>query len=192
MKNQKQAASNAESSSSLNLADLEKIVAKEPEAFFNACNAMRAIIDNQLYKSGHRSLKEYLKTRFAMSRSRGYQLADCARVMEHLSTKVDKNMLPKNERQVRPLVKLPVGEQLLHWLDIRNGGSNSIRSEPKADRWQRLLNSLMRKYHSWPAGEKLLFIETVAELMARMRQEFEKNALKNKKLRNELSAGETA
>ena len=71
-------------------------------------------------------------------------------------------------------------EQCLRWLDICNGGSNSIRSEPKADRWERLLNGLMRKYDSWPDGEKLMFIETVAELMARMRQEFEKNALKNK------------
>jgi hypothetical protein len=180
MKSQPQPPSNAESSSSLNLADLEKIVAKEPEAFFRACDAMRAIIEGGLYKDSYPSLERYLKERFGMSRSRGYQLADCARVMENLSTTVGTTGLPRNERQVRQLVKFPMDEQCLRWLDICNGGSNSIRSEPKSDRWERLLNGLMRKYDSWPDGEKLMFIETVAELMARMRQEFEKNALKNK------------
>ena len=192
MKNQKQAASNAESSSSLNLADLEKIVAKEPEAFFNACNAMRAIIDNQLYKSSHRSLKVYLKTRFAMSRSRGYQLADCARVMEHLSTKVDKPMLPRNERQVRQLVKLPMDEQYFRWMDIRSGRKAQKQSAPELDRYEKLTDWLVTKYQSWPAGEELKFIETVEGLMGDMRRELRDIAAENKKLRNELNAGQPA
>ena len=161
----------AEADSDPHLAELEKTIAKGPEAVFDACKAMRVIIDNQLYKNSHRSLERYLRDRFAMCRSRGYQMADWARVMENLSTKVDKNMLPKNERQVRQLVKLPEDEQLLHWLSVRKETPARKQSATELDRYQKLSIWLANKYLSWPLEGKLKFIETVEELMGDMRRE---------------------
>ncbi|MFT5028530.1 MAG: hypothetical protein ACI9VS_000955 [Candidatus Binatia bacterium] len=152
------------------LADLEKLIITGQETFFESCRAMRSIVENKLYKSRHRSLEAYVKAQFGMSRSRANQLVDCDRVMENLSTKVDKNSLPKNERQIRPLVKLPLDEQLEYWL---SGGDNSSRSKPKADRGERLFNYLLKNYHSLPDEEKPVFITEVEELMVDLKNDLQ-------------------
>ena len=134
---------------------------------------MRIIIKGKLYKVRHRSLENYLKDRFGMCRSRAYQMIACDKVMENLSTKVDKLLLPRNERQIRPLVKLPMDEQYLHWMLIRKGGDNSRRSEPKADRGERLFIYLQKNYHSLPDAEKPRFIDSVEELMVDLKHDLQ-------------------
>ncbi len=153
------------------LADLENTIRREQEAFFEACSAMRAIVEKRLYKARHRSLETYLRAKFGMSRSRAYQLVDCDRVMENLSTKVDKSMLPRNERQVRSLAHLPPDEQLLHWLSIRDG--NATKKPPSApmDRYEALRRWLVQKYKVWPPAERPQFVEVVEKLMQDMRHE---------------------
>jgi hypothetical protein len=54
------------------------------------------------------------------------------------------------------------------------------------DRYDALLDCLTNKYHPWPAGEELKFIETVEGLMGDMRGELRDSEAENKKLRNEL------
>jgi hypothetical protein len=55
--------------------------------------ALREIRDSYLYRQTHSTFELYLKGRWGMSRSRGYQLIDFARE-QYLSTNVDK---PKTE-----------------------------------------------------------------------------------------------
>jgi hypothetical protein len=173
MKIQPQSASETTPDSNASLADLEKLIIIGQETFFESCRAMRSIIENKLYKSRYRSLEAYVKARFGMSRSRANQLADCDRVMENLSTKVDKLLLPRNERQIRPLVKLPMDEQFLHWMSIRKGGGDSSRSKPKADQGEILFNYLLKNYHSLPDAEKPVFITEVEELMVDLKNDLQ-------------------
>jgi hypothetical protein len=179
LKIQPQSASETTPDSNASLADLEKLIIIGQETFFESCRAMRSIIENKLYKSRYRSLEAYVKARFGMSRSRANQLADCDRVMENLSTTVDKLLLPRNERQIRPLVKLPMDEQFLHWMLIRKGGGGSIRSEPKDDRGERLFIYLQKNYPLVPDAEKPDFITAVEDLMFNLKHDLKVAGLEN-------------
>jgi hypothetical protein len=80
------------------LVELELVVEQGLATFVDVGNALLEIRDSRLYRGSHDTFEDYLEGRWSMSRQRGYQLIDAARV----STMVDTT----NERQARELVPL--------------------------------------------------------------------------------------
>ncbi|MEM5838778.1 hypothetical protein AAHH59_10810, partial [Pediococcus acidilactici] len=74
-------------------------------AFYEAGVALRELRDTRLYRSTHRTFEEYCRERFGFRRSHSYQMIDAANVVENLSA-IGGQLLPTNERQVRPLTRL--------------------------------------------------------------------------------------
>lgn len=77
---------------------LEKLIEDGLPGRRNAALALFEIHRRRLFKKGFSSFGEYLKKRWNISRSRGYQLLNYAKFIQELSTKVDSSI---NERQVR-------------------------------------------------------------------------------------------
>jgi DNA modification methylase len=102
------------------LLNLEQVVEQGLDAFVAVGQALLEIRDARLYRETHGSFEAYLDERWGVSRSRGYQLIDAARVTKALSTDVDLEP-PANEAQARSLVPLAGDEQAMVevWRDLR-------------------------------------------------------------------------
>ncbi|MEH2198248.1 hypothetical protein [Nostoc sp.] len=97
-------------------------------AFFEAGKALTELRDRRLYRSTHKTFEEYCRDRFAHSRQQSNYLIAAADVYENLTTigcqnVADENLttngsqiLPTNERQVRPMTKLEPQEQQEAWV----------------------------------------------------------------------------
>ena len=87
-------------------------------AFFEAGKALMELRDRRLYRSTHKTFEEYCKERFGYSRRQPYLLMDAAVVFDNLLEKCDPldQVLPTNERQVRPMTKLEPQKQQEVWL----------------------------------------------------------------------------
>jgi DNA modification methylase len=94
------------------LAELEAVVERGLGTFMEVGQALLEVRDGRLYRESYSSFEEYLAKRWGMSRSRGYQLIDAARVAGAVSTIVDVKA-PGNEAQARELVPLLANEQTL-------------------------------------------------------------------------------
>ena len=98
------------------------------KAFFEAGKALTELRDRRLYRSTHKTFEEYCRDRFGHSRQQSNYLIAAADVYENLTTigcqnVVDEKLtanrsqiLPTNERQVRPMTKLEPQEQQEVWL----------------------------------------------------------------------------
>ena len=82
--------------------------------FYEAGVALRELRDKRLYRSTHRTFEKYCRERFRFQRSHSYQMIDAAGVVENLSA-IGGQILPTNERQVRPLTRLEPAQQLEAW-----------------------------------------------------------------------------
>ncbi len=72
------------------LAVLEEVIDRGVQTFIDVGNALAEIRDSRLYRQSHGRFEDYLRERWDMSRSRGYQLIDAAGVTRQLvSTMVD-------------------------------------------------------------------------------------------------------
>ena len=115
-------------------------------AFYQAGIALKELRDRRLYRSSHRTFKEYCQDRFGFTRSHPYRLIDAAIVIDNLvqmspngrqnNSELDRlgGILPTNERQCRPLSKLEPEKQREVWQQAieLNGGrvpSGKIVSE---------------------------------------------------------------
>jgi VRR-NUC domain len=83
---------------------LEAIIERGVQTFVEVGEALMEIRDSRLYKQTHSSFESYLRERWKMSRPRGYQLIDAAK----LSTTVDSP--PENEWQAR--TRIGAGERV--------------------------------------------------------------------------------
>lgn len=112
------------------LADLEQVVDHGLSTFVEVGLALLAIRDGRLYRAGYASFEEYLEGRWRLSRSRGYQLVDAARVAGVLSTTVDIGA-PTNEAQARELVPLLTEEEALvqTWRALRASHGEAVTAE---------------------------------------------------------------
>ncbi|NDJ25578.1 hypothetical protein GS682_28990 [Nostoc sp. B(2019)] len=96
-------------------------------AFFEAGKALMELRDRRLYRSTHRTFEEYCRDRFGHSRQQSNYLIAAAEVYENLTTigcqnvvnkdltTIGSQILPTNERQVRPLTKLEPQQQQEVW-----------------------------------------------------------------------------
>jgi hypothetical protein len=88
------------------------------------------IRDQRLYRTDFASFDDYLRTRWKMSRSRGYQFMTSARIASELAVPLGEigqtgengqdvsttvGILPERESQLRPLAKVEPGERRPIW-----------------------------------------------------------------------------
>ncbi|MBD6620882.1 hypothetical protein FNW02_35410 [Komarekiella sp. 'clone 1'] len=100
---------------------------KVERAFFEAGKALMELRDRRLYRSTHKTFEEYCRDRFGHSRQQSNYLIAAAEVYENLTTigcqnvvnedltTIGSQILPTNERQVRPLTKLEPQQQQEVW-----------------------------------------------------------------------------
>ena len=98
------------------LEELENIVRTNFGAFVQTGMALAEIRDRKLYRERFKTFEAYCKDTLEVSRSRAYRLIDSASVIQNLSPMGD--ILPKNERQVRPLTKLEPEIQIRAWQNV--------------------------------------------------------------------------
>ena len=96
-------------------------------AFYAAGRALGELRDRKLYRSTHKTFKEYCQDRFGFTRSHPYRLIDAASVIDNLSQMSPNgrqnnspsdnvgDIIPTSERQCRPLAKLEPQQQKEIW-----------------------------------------------------------------------------
>lgn len=116
-------------------------------AFYEAGKALMELRNRRLYRSTHKTFEDYCRDRFGFERRHPYRLIDAASVVDNLiqmcpiGTQTETELtqeqmcpigfqiLPANERQVRPLTKLEPDEQRSCWqLSVFEAG-NKVPSE---------------------------------------------------------------
>lgn len=91
------------------LAECEKIISRNLQAFREAGNALLKVRDSKLYRASFETFEIYCRTKWGFSRQHASNLLNAAESVNVLSTMVDK--LPETERQARPLAKLETPEE---------------------------------------------------------------------------------
>jgi len=112
------------------LDELESIVERDSQAFYNVGGALREIRDFRLYEKvrGVATFETYIEHRFGMRRSFAYYLIAAADLKDNLSTMVDR--IPANERQARALIGLPPADQQEVWQEVLERAPKNDDGEP--------------------------------------------------------------
>ena len=104
----------------------ERLERQVEKAFYLAGLALQELRDKRLYRSSHKTFEEYCRDRFGHSRQKSNYLIAAAGVFDNLTTIGCQNLsedlttnslqiLPINERQIRPLTKLEPNQQCEVW-----------------------------------------------------------------------------
>jgi hypothetical protein len=91
------------------------VICRGLSTFYEVGAALTYIKHGGLYREDHKTFESFCREAFDLSRAHAYRLIESSQVMNNLSPMGDKCHLPKNERQVRALSKLPAAEQRLVW-----------------------------------------------------------------------------
>ena len=103
------------------LTHLENLIARNQCHFHKIGKALKEIRDSRLYKLIlFETFEAYTKARWDMGKSNAYRLIQAYQVVNNLSPIGD--ILPGNESQVRPLVKLNPFEQRKAWKTFLDTG----------------------------------------------------------------------
>ena len=98
------------------LADRHRLELKVENAFVQTGSALRELRDRRLYRSTHKTFEEYCQDRFSFTRRSVDYLIAASDVVENLKMRtIGSQILPTNERQVRPLTNLEPDEQRQLW-----------------------------------------------------------------------------
>lgn len=90
------------------LAELEAIIQRGKQTFFEVGNALAQIMEEQLYKEkGFGSFAEYCETVWGFKKTYAYQLVQSAELVKELPATVSAIAEKMNPAQVRELVKIP-------------------------------------------------------------------------------------
>jgi hypothetical protein len=122
------------------LSAAEEVIGRGLNTFVDVGKALIAIRDTRLYRAEYPTFEDYCVHRWQISRTRGYELMQAARVVSEIS-----NMglpEPTNDAQARELAKVPEearGEVWQKVLDETDGKptaaaiKSAARAEPSAD-----------------------------------------------------------
>ncbi|MBR8839754.1 MAG: hypothetical protein DSM106950_38585 [Stigonema ocellatum SAG 48.90 = DSM 106950] len=109
------------------------------KAFYLAGKALLELRDRRLYRSTHKTFEEYCRDRFGHSRQKSNYLIAAVDVFDNLTTIGCQNLpedlttnnlqiLPTNERQIRPLTKLEPDQQRDVWQQAVTEAGNKAPS----------------------------------------------------------------
>lgn len=98
------------------LAGLEATIEAGLNTFVDVGQALLAIRDRRLYRTGYPTFDDYCRRRWGINRAHGYRLIEAAQVVSSLQmSPIGDTPLPANESQARPLSALPPDQQALAW-----------------------------------------------------------------------------
>lgn len=116
------------------LKELETIIKQDLNGFIRVGMALKEIKDSHLYRSQYTSWKDYLKTEWDLTRAYADYQINAFNVVENLNQKCNHGctfenenghhgatsdlLLPRNERQARPLTLLPPVQQITAWEQV--------------------------------------------------------------------------
>jgi hypothetical protein len=150
----------------IRLQELEAIVARGLQTFYEVGQALIEIRDRKLYRVTHKTFEAYCQEKWSIARRTAYQLISATKVVENLCAMAHK--LPTNERQVRPLTKLPPAQQLEIWQKAVEEAPNNV---PTAKIVERLVRE---RENAAPENKPLSEIEQLRQenesLKAEIRQ----------------------
>ena len=92
---------------------LEDIVSKNLRTFYEVGTALQEIRDSRLYRNTHETFEDYCRDRWDMSRIHAHRKIESKIVCDNLLPMG--NIQPVNERQTRPLTRLPEPLQIEAW-----------------------------------------------------------------------------
>lgn len=141
------------SSETLELQQLEGVIERGLQGFYEAGQALRQIRDKKLYRLQYRysSFEAYCQERWQIGKARAYQLIAASRVVTALSTQVDELQLPETEAQTRPLTSLPPGQQLAAW----QAAQQIAGGHPTPEQVRRVSQAVKQPPRQWQAGQQL-------------------------------------
>ncbi len=96
------------------LSELEVIIDKGLNTFYEVGKALSLIREGRLYRASHATFEEYCEKRWEMSRAYAYRTIGAADVVESLSP-IGDIPLPRNEAQARPLTSLEPEQRQEAW-----------------------------------------------------------------------------
>lgn len=97
------------------LSELEEVITKNFQGFYEVGCALAEISASKLYRLTHNTFEDYCRERFEVARRTAYQYIEAKDVMDNVRHGAQTKLLPVNERQVRPLVKLSPEDQIEAW-----------------------------------------------------------------------------
>ncbi|MEG4804163.1 hypothetical protein QUB63_25140 [Microcoleus sp. ARI1-B5] len=106
------------------LQELESIVEKGLQTFYEVGKALDEILVRKLYRETHKTFEAYCLQKWNIARRTAYQFIEAAQVMENLCAIA--HILPKKENQVRPLTKLSPELQIQIWQEAVESSPNGI------------------------------------------------------------------
>ncbi|WP_026104476.1 hypothetical protein [Anabaena sp. PCC 7108] len=139
------------------LGRLEDRIEKGLRAFWDIGQSLGQIRDKQLYRQSYKTFDEYCLNRWEMSRRSAYRLIQAALVYENVTrgsqsfvnvTHGSQNqILPTNERQIRPLVTLPPEKQREAW-------AKAVSTAPNGKVTADHVAQVAREYHRENSANK--------------------------------------
>lgn len=117
------------------LKELEAVIERGLETFYEVGIALEEIREKKLYRETHSSFEAYCRDKWGIARQTANRFIGAARVRENLEPMGSK--IPTKERQVRPLTQLTPELQLEIWKQAVSNAPNGI---PTAAAVQRLVD----------------------------------------------------
>ena len=105
----------------------EELEEKVEQAFYLAGLALKMLRDKRLYRGTHKTFESYCRERFGHSRQKANFLIVAADIYQHLTTN-GCQILPANERQIRPLCLLQPDQQTEAWITALKEANRKIPS----------------------------------------------------------------
>jgi hypothetical protein len=94
----------------------EVVIKQGLQTFIEVGQALRTIREKRLYRISFKTFEDYCVGRWAFKRSEAYRLIDASVVISNLSPMGE--LLPNNERQIRPLTSLEPEIQKEVWKEV--------------------------------------------------------------------------
>lgn len=105
----------------------EGVIEKGLASFVEVGNALMRIRDSRLYRGTHETFEAYCVERWQLSKSHVNRLVAASSVVESVAPV---GVTPNNERQARPLTKLPPEEQADAWQEAVETAPKDGDGEP--------------------------------------------------------------
>ena len=100
------------------LTKCEARIEKGFETFVDVGAALKDIRENELYRGSFKSFEDYVSKRWNWTRQHAYRQINAAITVAQLNDNPAIDILPKNERQVRPLAKLHPEDRSDAWQQV--------------------------------------------------------------------------
>ncbi|NJK49316.1 hypothetical protein HC931_15115 [Candidatus Gracilibacteria bacterium] len=151
------------------LLELEAIVDRGLQTFYEVGQVLIEIRDRKLYRQTHKTFEAYCKENWSIAKRTAYQLISATKVVENLCAMAHKILT--NERQVRPLTKLPAAQQLEIW-------QKAVEISPDGNPTAKIVERLVEEQEATNQNKKPSSeIEQLRQENDRLKEELKKQKL---------------